>query len=113
MSANEERKVLRSTDDTNRQTLTSTTRRQQQARTNTSRQVRTKDKSIECKLSAENENDLDEENLILENVDLTDDDLKLKAENKDLFWQKIAEKIRSNLSETLEENQQVFNLDYT
>ena len=63
------------------------------------------DKSIECDLT--DEMSPEDEELILKHLNISAEDLKLKKENKDLFWQKVAEKVRGQLSETLEDNQQV------
>ena len=63
------------------------------------------DKSIECNLT--DEMSAEDEELILKHVNMSAEDLKLQKENKDLFWQKVAESVRGQLSETLEDNQQV------
>ena len=101
--SNEDRRVLRTNDD-NKQAfkkgLKSRAHKLHDATT------RSDNKSTGCNL--DEDFDKDEENFILSNVKLTADDLKLKNENSDLFWQKVAETVRAELSETLEDNQQVF-----
>ncbi len=55
--------------------------------------------------------DADEE--LIKKLNLTDDELMLREKNLDEFWKLVAEKLRSKLSDTLEDNQEVnqfFNL---
>ena len=49
--------------------------------------------------------DADEE--LIKKLNLTDDELMLKEKNLDEFWKLVAEKLRSKLSDTLEDNQEV------
>lgn len=63
------------------------------------------EKSIGCDLT--DEVSAEDEQLILKHVNMSAEDLKLQKENKDLFWQRVAESVRDQLSETLDDNQQV------
>jgi len=63
------------------------------------------DKEIECDL----ENEFTEEDeSVLKGLNLSEEQLKLKKENVAEFWKSVAEMIRSNLNDCLEENQEVF-----
>jgi hypothetical protein len=101
MSLNEKR-VLRANNETKRPAIRSNSKGNQLSGSKTNTHC---DKSIECNLT--DEMSAEEEELILKHVNMSADDLKLKNENKDLFWQKVAECVRDQLSETLEDNQQV------
>ena len=49
-----------------------------------------------------------EDQLIIDKLDLTEEQLRLKRENLAEFWKSVAETVRSNLSDSLEDNQEVF-----
>jgi hypothetical protein len=49
--------------------------------------------------------DVDEE--LIKKLNLTSEELTLKEKNLDEFWKMLAEKLRSKLSDTLEDNQEV------
>jgi hypothetical protein len=69
------------------------------------KQVEKKDQQIECDL--ENELSKEDESLI-EAVSLTSAQLKLKENaNKGEFWKSVAETVRTDLSDALEDNQEV------
>jgi len=52
--------------------------------------------------------DADEE--LIKKLNLTDDELMLKEKNLDEFWKLVAEKLRSKLSDTLEDNKELHKL---
>lgn len=62
------------------------------------------DQGISCNL--ENEFSQEDERL-LKSLNLTEEQLKLKSENVEEFWKTVAQTVRSDLSDTLEENQDV------
>ena len=63
-------------------------------------------KSIGCGCNLDDEISK-EDQLILDQLNLTEEQLKLKEANIDEFWKSIAETVRSNLSDSLEDNQEV------
>jgi hypothetical protein len=60
--------------------------------------------SCGCNLDLEFTDD-DEE--LIKKLNLTSEDLILKEKNLDEFWKMVAEKLRSKLSDKLEDNQEV------
>lgn len=63
-----------------------------------------KDAEVECDL--ENELSQDDE-LLLNKVNLTQEQIKLKEENQEAFWKSVAETLRSDLRDALDDNQEV------
>jgi hypothetical protein len=63
------------------------------------------DQATSCNLEQELDRELDES--LLKSLNLSEEKLKLKETNPDLFWEQIAEIIRENLSDTLDDNLQV------
>jgi hypothetical protein len=70
----------------------------------TSTSTSTSDKEIECNF---NDEITKEDQLIIDQLQLTDEQLKLKEENIGEFWKSVAESLRINLSDSLEDNQEV------
>lgn len=66
-----------------------------------------KDAEVECNL--ENELSQDDE-VLLKKVNLTQEQIKLKGENQEAFWKSIAETLRSDLRDALDDNQEVCSL---
>lgn len=63
-----------------------------------------KDAEVECNL--ENELSQDDE-FLLKKINLTQEQIKLKAENQEAFWKSVAETLRSDLRDALDDNQEV------
>lgn len=66
----------------------------------------TLDKGIGCNFDEEI---TPEDQLIIDQLQLSEEQLKLKEENIGEFWKSIAETLRTNLSDQLEDNQEVNN----
>jgi uncharacterized FlaG/YvyC family protein len=64
----------------------------------------TSDKEIECNF---NDEITKEDQLMIDKLQLTEEQLKLKEENIGEFWKSVAETLRINLSDSLEDNQEV------
>ncbi len=104
MSTNENRKILGENEELTNNKSKSQKLQKNRAQKSDSK-LKNQEKSIGCNLD-DDFNKIDEE-LILKNVNLTEEDLKLKEINNGLFWKQVAESIRRELSESLEDNQQV------
>jgi hypothetical protein len=104
MSTNENRKILGENEELTNNKSKSQKLQKNRAQKSDSK-LKNQEKSIGCNLD-DDFNKIDEE-LILKNVNLTEEDLKLKEINNGLFWKQVAESIRGELSESLEDNQQV------
>ena len=65
------------------------------------------DKSIMCNLESESQEK--EDNELIEKLELSEEQLKLKETDKDLFWEQAADAVRVELNENLEDNKEVCN----
>ncbi|RNA06224.1 hypothetical protein BpHYR1_032502 [Brachionus plicatilis] len=66
-----------------------------------------KDVEVECNL--ENELSQDDE-FLLKKINLTQEQIKLKTENQEAFWKIVAETLRSDLKDALDDNQELHRL---
>ena len=64
------------------------------------------EKGVSCNL--DDELDLEQDELIIKSLHLSKELLSLKETDCELFWEKVAELVRIELNETLEDNKQVF-----
>ena len=62
------------------------------------------DKSIMCNLESESQEK--EDNELIEKLELSEEQLKLKETDKDLFWEQAADAVRVELNENLEDNKE-------
>jgi len=65
-------------------------------------------KSIMCNLESESQEK--EDNELIEKLELNEEQLKLKETDKDMFWEQVAEAVRVELNENLEDNKELVDM---
>jgi len=70
--------------------------------------VASKEQGNSCNLDKESHEE--EDKVLIKTLNFTKEELELKETNDELFWEQTAEKIREQLSENLEDNKQLFEI---
>lgn len=70
-------------------------------------QKNTKEESCDCNLDLEFTKEDDD---LIEKLALNEDELKVKNENLEAFWKLVAQKLKSKLSDSLEDNKELHRL---